>query len=245
MSTIQDINAFLASQPQGTTGAPDPALHASPPVQTQEQQLIVQLRYMLDQSRQREERLEKVVQSLQERIDLLHLLQQERLQRCVASQDAYTLPLQGFPPMVNRPQALVLYRPSQHHLLTTRPEPNVGPTWQPDVPLALQSPAPTAIHCNSMGAVHPDRVETNNGTEGRRPQWWITEEELLFIVSCRERQPRPWSFQKIADHLGCSKSTASRQYYNYLQTQIQDAQRQKEGGEGGEDSSASLRPIYG
>jgi hypothetical protein len=117
MSTIQDINAFLASQLQGITGAPAPALHASLPVQTQEQ-LLVQLQYMLDRSRQQEQ-LQKIIHLLQKRIGLLQQerlqLQQLRPERCVASQDAHAPPLEGFSTMVNHPQAPVLYmyRPSQ------------------------------------------------------------------------------------------------------------------------------------
>jgi len=117
MSTIEAINAFLASQLQDLTGAPAPALHASPPVQTQEQQLIIQLHYMLDQSRQREEQLQKIIQSLQKHIDLLQQerqpQQQLRSERCAASQGAHAPPLQEFPSIVNRPQAPVLYSPSQ------------------------------------------------------------------------------------------------------------------------------------
>jgi len=71
-----------------------------------------------------------------------------------------------------------------------------------------------------METEHPDQVETRSKPERKRLQKRLTDEESQDIISRREGDA-PESFQKIANAIGCSKSTAWRKRKKHLlQTEL-------------------------
>ncbi|KAK3821736.1 MAG: hypothetical protein J3Q66DRAFT_438524 [Benniella sp.] len=97
---------------------------------------------------------------------------------------------------------------------------NLGQSCQPHVPSASERLTPVVIDCNKMETGRPDQVETSSKPERKRLQRRLTDEESQDIISRREGNA-PESFQRIANAIGCSKSTAWRKRKKYLlQTEL-------------------------